>query len=488
VKESSGTQQGDKGATPRARIDVASAALTAGLAGAVVLVTSAWLLRRELAGAGTLTLLAVAGAVLGGAVLLCAVAVASLASPGRGEGRHGMIDALDAAARGDFTRAIPRDLPAPLAPIAHALRQAMESVRALLLALRDQLREVTARAADLGTQAATLPGTAQRTAEQLSLASHRLSALGEGARAAHVDAAQARDAVHALMRAQREASERGGRMVSAVRASASDLADGAARAQGVAAALQVTLGDLESLSRSADEIREFAALVRKMARQSKLLALNAAMEAARAGEQGSGFAVVAGEVRRLAKSSTEAADRTEALVADVMSRAERSRLGTLEGITVLETTHGRLARVIAALRETEREWQVTASASAVAAVSGSVPGSIEVEYDNASAAVPLAEGLAEQLAVLVKETEATGGLVRETHLSAGAHLARTQDVAALAATLARTSQKAATALDSSRLDAPDVGSPRAGALDEAAAAGDDAGTGRAMATDRLLTA
>jgi hypothetical protein len=117
-----------------------------------------------------------------------------------------------------------------------------------------------------------------------------------------------------------------------------------------------------------------------------------------------------------------------------------------------------------------------------------VPGSIEVEYDNASAAVPLAEGLAEQLAVLVKETEATGGLVRETHLSAGAHLARTQDVAALAATLARTSQKAATALDSSRLDAPDVGSPRAGALDEAAAAGDDAGTGRAMATERLLTA
>src|SRR5262249_10309279 len=69
------------------------------------------------------------------------------------------------------------------------------------------------------------------------------------------------------------------------------------------------------------EIRAFVMLVRKIARQSKLLALNAAMEAARVGEAGEGFAVVAGEVRRLARSAADAAERTDVLVAETVRRA-----------------------------------------------------------------------------------------------------------------------------------------------------------------------
>ena len=79
------------------------------------------------------------------------------------------------------------------------------------------------------------------------------------------------------------------------------------------------------LASAVEEIRAFLTLVQKISRQSKLLALNAAMEAARAGEQGEGFAVVAGEVRRLAASSAEAAQRTDALVKSMVENVDRAR-------------------------------------------------------------------------------------------------------------------------------------------------------------------
>ncbi|HKP16736.1 MAG TPA: methyl-accepting chemotaxis protein, partial [Gemmatimonadaceae bacterium] len=99
---------------------------------------------------------------------------------------------------------------------------------------------------------------------------------------------------------------------------------------------------IESLGVASEEIRSFVGLVRKLARQSKLLALNAAMEAARAGEHGEGFAVVASEVRRLAANSAEAAERTEALVRGVLGKVQASRAlssRTMETVIgVLETT------------------------------------------------------------------------------------------------------------------------------------------------------
>ena len=75
---------------------------------------------------------------------------------------------------------------------------------------------------------------------------------------------------------------------------------------------------MKALAEASEEFGAFVTLVQKMAKQSKLLALNAAMEAARAGEHGQGFAVVASEVRRLAANSADAAQRTEALVRGVL--------------------------------------------------------------------------------------------------------------------------------------------------------------------------
>jgi methyl-accepting chemotaxis protein len=84
---------------------------------------------------------------------------------------------------------------------------------------------------------------------------------------------------------------------------------------------------VERFKDSASKTAQIISTIDEVAFQTNLLALNAAVEAARAGEAGEGFAVVAEEVRRLAKRSAEAAKDTALLI-------EESRASAMSGVAV----------------------------------------------------------------------------------------------------------------------------------------------------------
>ncbi len=99
-----------------------------------------------------------------------------------------------------------------------------------------------------------------------------------------------------------------------------------------------TDGIIAGLSRAADRIGDVVALIKAIAEQTNLLALNATIEAARAGEAGRGFAVVASEVKQLASQTSKATEEIASQIASIQSatgdavEAIRTITGTMEEV------------------------------------------------------------------------------------------------------------------------------------------------------------
>ena len=182
------------------------------------------------------------------------------------------------------------------------------------------------------------------------------------------------------------------------------------RIEQLASAAETASAGIDSLSAEIHTIGDVLEVIKSVAEQTNLLALNAAIEAARAGEQGRGFAVVADEVRALARRTRQSTEQIETLVASLRGNAQQS-VAQIRGSTELvrlavadalqtESALGSIAAAVSLIQQMNQQIAAAAEqqssvaeeiSRSVTQIRGSADQAALAMQDNARSSIELAQ-------------------------------------------------------------------------------------------------
>jgi methyl-accepting chemotaxis protein len=220
-------------------------------------------------------------------------------------------------ASGDFTVNISREGNDEIRVLGDALHQMKTSLQAMIAAVVSQSAAVKRAAADISG-----------TIHEISLATTN-SSEATSATAAAVEELVV--SVGVIADSAKETEENSSSAVELARSGERQVVAGASGVQEMAKKIDEASIQIASLFQRTQQIGGVANVIKEIADQTNLLALNAAIEAARAGEQGRGFAVVADEVRKLAERTTNATNEIT-LTIQAVQNDTKSVVSYMEGV------------------------------------------------------------------------------------------------------------------------------------------------------------
>ncbi|WP_165856426.1 HAMP domain-containing methyl-accepting chemotaxis protein [Marinobacter sp. JSM 1782161] len=220
------------------------------------------------------------------------------------------VDVASCVASGDLRREIDSPRRDELGQLLGGLGSMVVSLRELVLGINNGSTEIAHSTGDLSS---VTEQTRDGMTQQRDQTDQVATAMNEMAATVSEVARNAEEAFGAANRA----SETAAQGEAAVGETVTYVEELNTRSQGVMAQLETLRSDTQNIGTVLD-------VIKSVAEQTNLLALNAAIEAARAGEQGRGFAVVADEVRSLAQRTQSSAAEIETLISNLVSSAESS--------------------------------------------------------------------------------------------------------------------------------------------------------------------